>query len=184
MGVGRGTHPDTYPAALAATHRAIAGSEPKLLLAFAGIDRDPQVVLAGLRAGAPGVPILGCSTHGEIGPGGPTDGSVTVAAIGGPGFSVRTAAARDVSGRQRDAGAEVAACARDVADLPHRVLLLLTDGLVRDQEAIVRGCYGALGASVPLFGGSAADAWRMDQVFLLSDGEVLRDAVVAACIAS
>jgi hypothetical protein len=184
MGVGRSTHPDSYPAALAATHRAVIGDEPKLLLAFAAITHDPATVLAGLRAGAPGVPVIGCSTHGEIGPQGPTDGSVTVAAIGGPGFQASTAVATGVTDRQRDAGAEVAACAAAVADLPHRALVLLTDGLVREQEEILRGCYATLGASVPLFGGAAADGWRMEGVFLLADGQVHRDAVVAATIAS
>jgi hypothetical protein len=184
MGVGRSKHPDSYPAALAATHRAVVGDQPKLLLAFVAIDHDPEIVLAGLRAGAPGVPIIGCSTHGEIGPEGPTDGSVTVAAIGGPGFAVSTAAANAVSGRQRAAGAEVAASAQRVAELPHRVLVLLTDGLVRDQEAILHGCYSTVGASVPLFGGAAADGWRMEEVFLLNEAGVHRDAVVAATIAS
>lgn len=184
MGVGRSTHPDSYPAALAATHRALVGDEPKLLIAFAAITHDPATVLAGLRAGAPGVPIIGCSTQGEIGPEGTTDGSVTVAAIGGPGFEVSTAVATGVSGRQRAAGAEVAVCAARLGDQPHRVLLLLTDGLLRDQEAILRGAYGVLGAGIPLFGGAAADGWRMRDVFLLGGEQVHGNAVVAAAIAS
>jgi hypothetical protein len=184
MGVGRSGHPDSYPAALAATHRALVGDEAKLLFAFVGINHDPATVLAGLRAGAPGVPVIGCSTHGEIGPDGPADGSVTVAAIGGPGFSVSTAVSTPLAGRQREAGAEVAACASRVEELPYRVVVLLTDGHVREQEAILRGCYGTLGAGVPLFGGAAAEGWRMNRVFLLTDGQVLDDAVVAATIAS
>ncbi len=184
MGVGRSTHPDSYPAALAATHRAIIGDQPKLLLAFAAIGHDPETVLAGLRAGAPGVPVIGCSTHGEMSPDGPVDGSVTVAAIGGPGFEVSTAVATGVAGCQREAGQHVARCANVAPDLPYRVLVLLTDGLVRDQEAILRGCYATLGASVPLFGGGAADGWRMAGVYLLGGGQVLDNAVVAATIAS
>jgi hypothetical protein len=184
MGVGRSAAGDSRAAAVAAAQAAVRGEEPKLLIAFSAISRDPESVLAGLREAAPGVPVLGCTTHGEIAPGGPTDGTVTVAAIGGPGFSVSTAVAENVSGRQREAGAEVAACAAEVADLPHRVLMLLTDGFVRDQESILRGCYGVVGASVPLFGGASADGWRMTGGYLLGDGRVLTDAVVAATIAS
>jgi hypothetical protein len=130
--------------------------------------------------------VIGCSTHGEIAPGGPRDGTVVVAAIGGPGFSVSTSVAEEVSGRQREAGAEVAGgAAEDAAtEFPHRVLLLLTDGLVRDQESILRGCYSVLGASVPLFGGAAADGWRMTGPYLLGGGRVLTNAVVGATIAS
>jgi hypothetical protein len=184
MGVGRSAAGDSRAAAVAAAQAAVRGDEPKLLIAFSAISRDAESVLAGLREAAPGVPVLGCTTHGEIAPGGPTDGTVTVAAIGGSGFSVSTAVAENVSGRQREAGTEVAACAAEVADLPHRVLMLLTDGFVRDQESILRGCYGVVGASVPLFGGASADGWRMTGGYLLGDNRVLTDAVVAVTIAS
>jgi hypothetical protein len=163
---------------------ALLGAQPKLLVVFAGINHDPGAVLEGVRGVAAGVPVIGCSTHGEIAAGGPRDGTVVVAALGGPGFDVSVEVAENVSGRQREAGSEVAGCAAGLAAWPCRTLLLLTDGLVRDQEAILRGCYGVLGASVPLFGGAAADGWRMTGPYLLGDGRVLTDAVVAATIAS
>ena len=69
-------------------------------------------------------------------------------------------------------------------DLPHKVLLLLTDGLAGDQQQIVRGAYGVLGASVPLVGGCAGDDLKMTRTFQFHGDEVLTDAVVAAGIAS
>jgi hypothetical protein len=130
------------------------------------------------------VPVIGCTTRGEICNGGANDGTVVVAAIGGPGFAVTTAAAENVAGRQREAGEELARSVTEIPGLPNRVLVLLTDGLVREQEQIVRGCYRVLGASVPLFGGSGADGWRMKQAYLLSGDRVLTNAVVAATIHS
>jgi hypothetical protein len=184
MGVGRSDDPDSRAATLAAARGALVGDQPKLLIAFTAITHDPVAVLDGLQAIAPGVPIVGCSTHGEIAPGGPRDGTVTVAAIGGSGFAVATTAAEEVFGRQRMAGAEVAACADQIGEKPYRVLLLLTDGMIRDQEEIVRGCYSVLGQTVPLFGGGAADGWRMSGVYLFGNGKVLSDAIVAAAIGS
>ncbi len=184
MGVGRSQLEDSCAAAVAAVDAAIRGEEPKLLIAFAAITHDPAAVVASLRKAAPGVPVVGCTTHGEIGPGGPTDGSVMVAAIGGPGFGVSIAVAEHASGRQREAGTEVAACVSDIPDLPHRVLMLLTDGAIRDQESILRGVYGVLGAEVPLFGGACADGWRMTGGYLIVDDRVLTDAVVGVTIAS
>jgi hypothetical protein len=184
MGVGRSHESASAAAGRAATTLAMAGREPKLVLVLAGITHDPAALLAGVREVAAGAPVIGCSTHGEIGPGGPTDDSVIVTAIGGPGFSVSTAVTEGVSGRQREAGAEVATATADTSGLPHKVLLLLTDGLIRDQETILRGCYSILGASVPLYGGAAGDGWRMTGPYLLGDGRVLKDAVVAATIAS
>lgn len=184
MGVGRATEEDSRGAARAAAHAAVQGTEPKLFIVFSGIAHDPGDVLAGLREVAAGVPVVGCTTNGEIGPGGPCDGSVTVTAIGGPGFTVSTTVAESVAGRQREAGAEVARCADDLADQPHRVLMLMTDGHVRDQESILRGVYGVVGAAVPLFGGAAADGWRMSGTYLSGDDRVLTDAVVAIAIGS
>jgi hypothetical protein len=62
--------------------------------------------------------------------------------------------------------------------------MLLTDGLAGDQQEIVRGAYGMLGATVPLVGGCAGDDLAMRETFQLHDGAVLRDAIVAAAISS
>jgi hypothetical protein len=184
MSVGTSLATDSYEAAHEAARAALSGADPKLFLVFAGISHDPHRVAAGIRAAAPGVPVLGCSTHGEIDPGGPHDDSVVVTALGGDGFSVSTTAVPQISGRQREAGAEAARCVSDVEDRAHRVLLLLTDGLARDQEMVIRGAYGVLGAGVPLFGGAAGDGWRMSGTFQLHGDEVFTNGVVAACIGS
>ncbi|MFC5000568.1 FIST signal transduction protein [Dactylosporangium cerinum] len=186
LAVGRSDSLDSATAAATAARAAMTGAEPKLVIVFSAITHDPAAVLDGVRQVASGMPVVGCTTHGEIGPGGPTDGTVTVAALGGPGITVSTAVAEGVAGRQRDAGAEVARCAEPLADQPHRVLMLLTDGFVRDQESILRGVYSVLGAGVPLFGGASADGWRMTGSHLFAGDRVLSDAdaVVAVTIAS
>jgi hypothetical protein len=184
MGVGRSQQVDTRAAAIEATRAAIVGEDPKLIIVFGAITHNPVALLATIQEVAPGVPVMGCSTHGEIAPGGPKDGTVTVAALGGDGFAVSTTVAEHVSGRQREAGVEVARCAAEVDPRPYKVLMLLTDGLVRDQESIVRGAYSVLGAAVPLFGGAAADGWRMTASYLIGGGGVHTDAVVAAALSS
>jgi hypothetical protein len=183
MAVGASPLTDSYAAGREAAQRAVEGADTRLFIVFAGIGHDPQRVTEGVQSVVPGVPIVGCSTHGEIGPDGPRDGSVMVTALGGTGFSVATAAEPQINGRQREAGAEVAQCVAEV-DRPHRVLLLLTDGLARDQESVLRGAYGVLGAGVPLFGGAAGDGWRMSGTFQLHGDEVFSNGVVAACIGS
>ena len=184
MAVGSSSLEDSYEAGLAAARAAVTGTDAKLLLVFAAIGHDAARLAEGVRAAVPGVPVIGCSTHGEIEPGGPHDGSVVVTALGGPGFAVSTAAVPQISGRQREAGAQVAACVSALPDAPHRVLLLLTDGLARDQELVLRGAYEVLGATVPLFGGAAGDGWRMSGTFQLHGTEVHTNGVVAACITS
>jgi hypothetical protein len=127
--------------------------------------------------------LIGCSTAGEIATGGPGDAGVVVAALGGA-FSVSTGVGREASHRLREAGAEAAACADAVEERPHRVLMLLTDGLSGDQREIVRGAHAVVGSGVPLVGGCAGDDLRMTTTFQLYGDEVLTDAVVAAAISS
>ena len=109
---------------------------------------------------------------------------MVVAALGGTGFAVRTSVAAGASGNLREAGACVARGLPDRPDLPHKVMLLLSDGLSGDQQEIVRGAHGVLGAAVPLVGGCAGDDLKMSRTFQFYDDRVLTDSVVAAGIAS
>jgi len=184
MGVGRSSATDSAVAGVESATAAICGREAKLVVVLSSVVHDLPAILAGVNEVTGHAPLIGCSSHGEIGADGPRDASVVVAALGGPGFSIATVAAADVDGRQREAGAEIAACVSEVEERPFRVLVLLTDGLVPDQEEILRGVYGVVGASVPVFGGAASDQWTMDRTRQFHGVEVLSGAVVGAVVAS
>ena len=184
LAVGQSHDDDARRAGARATRDALGGDDARLLLVFCWDGYDLHELLAGVAGEAPGVPVVGCSTAGEISTGGPGDASVVVLALGGPGFSVATAAATAKDGRLREASAEAAGCLAAVEPRPHRVLLLLTDGLGGDQQEIVRGAYSVVGAEVPLVGGCAGDGLKMKGTFQLHGTQVLRNAVVAAAIAS
>jgi hypothetical protein len=62
--------------------------------------------------------------------------------------------------------------------------VLLSDGLAGDQEELVRGVYGVLGASVPMVGGCAGDDLQMTQTTQLHGDAVHTGSVVAAAIGS
>lgn len=106
-------------------------------------------------------------------------------ALGGDGFAATVGAGEGASHGLRQAGAEAASCATELdGDHPHRVLILLTDGLAGDQQEIVRGAYTAVGAGLPLVGGCAGDDLRMRATHQLFGDRVLTDGVVAAALAS
>lgn len=184
MRVGRSDIQDSFDAGTAAAAEAVSAGDARLLVVFCSDSYDLQPLLAGIRGVAGEVPLIGCSTAGEIATNGPSDASVVVIALGGAGFSVSTKASGSASTRLRDAGEEVARCVEDIADSPHKVLLLLTDGLAGDQQEIVHGAYGVLGAGVPLVGGCAGDDLKMVRTFQLFNDQVLRDSVVAAALGS
>ncbi|MDQ1516952.1 MAG: hypothetical protein QOE80_2782, partial [Actinomycetota bacterium] len=129
-------------------------------------------------------PLIGCTTAGEIATGGPGDTSVVVMALGGAGLSIATTAATGLSHRIREASAEAAGCMAQLDARPHRVLLMLSDGLSGDQQEVVRGAYGVVGAEVPLVGGCAGDDLKMTATHQFHGREVMTDAIVAAGIAS
>src|SRR3954454_10189893 len=184
VGVGK-AEGDTAAAVARAYTQALVGPDPKLLVVFASQSHDLQALVDELDECSGGIPLIGCSTAGEYAAGGPGENGIVVTALGGAGFSVATSVVRGVSERLHDAGADAAACMPAADDAhPHRVLMLLTDGLAGDQQEIVRGAYSVLGASVPLVGGCAGDDLAMKQTHQFHGREVMTNAVVAASIAS
>src|SRR5262249_43058181 len=110
---------------------------------------------------------------------------VVVTALGGPGFAACTARASAMDGRQRDAGAAVAASVADLgSDLPHRVLILLTDGSLGGQGEILAGVDGGVGASVPLVGGNCGPDPALGHGYQLHGRDTVTGSVVAAVLAS
>ena len=167
-----------------AADEALVGDDAKLLVVFCSQAHDLPSLLRDIAARAGDVPMIGCTTAGEIGSSGPRDASVVIAAIGGDGFAVETAYATEASQGLRAAGAAAARCVPERTGHPHKVLLLLSDGLAGDQRQVVRGAYEVIGAGVPLVGGCAGDDLKMARTFQFHAGKVMTDAVVAAGIAS
>jgi hypothetical protein len=184
VGVGYSDLPDARQAGEAAATAALREQDPRLLVVFCSDSYDLEALLAAINERSGGVPLIGCSTAGQIGPSGPGDASVVVTALGGHGFSVSTAVAKGASGRLREAGAEVGACIDVLESRPHRVLLLLSDALGGDQQEVIRGAYGVAGAAIPLVGGCAGDDFKMQATYQFYGDRVLQDAVVAAGLGS
>jgi hypothetical protein len=105
-------------------------------------------------------------------------------ALGGGGFSVATAAARGNALGLRHAAASVAEGFSRLEPRPYKVLLLLSDGLGGDQQEVVRGAFGVLGAEIPLVGGCAGDDMQMQHTAQFCGTEVLEHSVVGAAIGS
>ena len=188
MSIGYSSLPDSAQAGAAAAREALhdptTTNTAKLLVVFCSYRDDLADLVAAINDVSGGVPLVGCSTAGEITDDGPGDGGVVITALGGDGLSISTRLARNTAGHPREAGAQIAACAADVKDSEHQALLLLIDGVAQEQEEIVRGVYGVVGASVPLVGGCAADAMHLRPTTQLFGDEVLHDAAIAVAIGS
>ncbi|HWH93129.1 MAG TPA: FIST N-terminal domain-containing protein [Baekduia sp.] len=183
-GVGRSAHPDAAIAGRDATRAALSEHDDAgLLIVFASGAYDLRPLAAEISDVAAGIPVVGCSSAGEIDASGAGVGSVVVLALGGEGLSFSATAVR-AADDARDAGARAAACVGDVVDRDHQVLLLLSDGPAHRQPSIVRGAYSVAGAGVPLVGGAAGHAVRAGAPALIYGGALLQDAVIGIAIGS
>jgi hypothetical protein len=184
VGVGRSDKDDSRAAGREAAGAALAGEEPKLLIAFCSDRFELAELLAGIGETADGVPLIGCTSAGEITADGAADGGVVITALGGPGFKVATGEGRASDGGPRAAGAAAAACVAKLRQPQNQVLMLLTDGVIGDKQEIVRGVNEVVGAGTPLVGGCAGDDMKMERTFQFHGGEVFSEGVVAAAISS
>ncbi|MCP5035761.1 MAG: hypothetical protein GY939_28520 [Actinomycetia bacterium] len=183
FGVGASDLADPLVAADTATVAALTGTDPKLVVVFASISYDLPTLVGAIGELTPGVPMIGCTTAGEISTQKASDHSVVVSVLGGE-FSAVTSCATGAGEDLTAAGAKAASAMTRLPHVSERVLLLLTDGLAGSQQDVVRGAYSEVGASVPLVGGCAGDDAAMIRTFQIHDGEVHENTVVAAAIGS
>ena len=150
-------------------------------MVFASIGYDLPELVAGVHSVADGVPTIGCSTSGEIGPGPALADGVVVVALGGE-FSVTTTSAVGLTERSRWVGEEIGRGSLPLPDNRYQVTIMLTDALAGDQQEMIRGAYGVLGATVPLIGGGGGDSLGVLTSRQFHNGQIHQDAVVAATI--
>jgi hypothetical protein len=188
FGVGHSVAQEPAVAGAEAARAALAGRSASLVLVFGSITYDLAPLLDSIRAvTGPGVPIVGCSSMGEIAARGAVDDSVVVTALGGPGFQVQTQVSRGASARRQESGVDVAGSLAAI-ERPYKALMLLCDGLTMEHHEIVRGAYSVVGATVPLIGGCAADNVTYSgtyQFYGTDTGvEIMQDAVIGVALGS
>jgi hypothetical protein len=185
LNVGRSDAADAREAGRSAVATALGGGvDAKVVLAYFSDSLDLPALAAGLHEAAGDVPVVGCSTAGEISTEGLSDHGVVAVAIGGPGLAVEVGHAVGVGADPRGTASEAAACITGVNHLPHRILMLLSEGLKGGQQDVVRGAYEVAGAEVPLVGACAGDHLKMQKTYQLVGGALLEDAVVAVALGS
>jgi hypothetical protein len=128
------------------------------------------------------MPLVGCSTSGEIADGRGGSGRVVAVAVGGEGLEARVSL-----GLMADGPAEAGSAAAQGLlglDLPNRALILLTDGLAGYHASVVRGAYSVGGAAVKLVGGCAGDELAMAATWQIFGDRAYTRAVVGAALGS
>lgn len=144
-------------------------SERTLVVAFgaSNLVERPAPLLELSRA-YPQSHVVGCSTSGEIFGTKVTDDTLVVAVARFRAGRLATAGvAVGSAGESLEAGA---ALASQLADPDLRGLLVLSDGLLVNGSALVRGINSVLPPSVVVTGGLAGDGDRFKRTWVLRDG--------------
>ena len=188
-GVGHSHVAESEAAGREAVSMALAGHTPTaddLVILFTDPDHDVEAVYRAACAEAAPAGVFGCTstggfTHSEQVPGGCV-AALLAADDTSFGLCHLECDEDDIAGSSRQAAELARARAGD--RYPNSVLLLLTDGLTRDQREIARGAYEVTTAVIPFVGGAAADNLTWNNTHTFGDGRVLSRAIVAVWINS
>ena len=179
-----GAHDDGMAGELAAAlERRLRPCGPNLVLFFAH-PRHDFVALAGeIQARFPDALTAGCTTFGEIGPLGLTQGAVVGLALGSPCRAAAVCVPNLCKLRFEDGPRLLEELARQLGlelgavSASRHVLLTLTDGLSGMEEILVASI-GARLPTVPLVGGSAGDGTRFQRTLVALGGRARQGAAV------
>ncbi|GIT89553.1 hypothetical protein JANAI62_09620 [Jannaschia pagri] len=153
---------------------------------FAAPSIPLQPLIDDLTRRMPSVPIAGCSTAGEIGVAGYTEGRLIVAALPERSFASTSVLIEglDQLDQQQIADQVIAAriaLAERNPGKPNSFAFLMVDGLSLREDVLVGALGPALGQT-PLFGGSAGDGTAFERTCVALDGRVLSDAAIVTLV--
>lgn len=170
--------------------RGLTGPDLALVVLFCAPEYATDAFARAVSAAFPGVPVVGCTSAGEIGPSGYVDNAVVGISFARPAFEA--VAARIGPLREFEFAACGALARRLRAELEARVatagarrLFALTffDGLARREEPVM-SCLGGALSDIPLFGASAGDDLAFARTSVLDEGAFHADAALLVLIAT
>ena len=176
--------------AAAQLHDGLTASDLAAVLLFASSDRDLDALAGELAKRFGPVPVVGCTTSGEICGAGYVTGAVVGLSLAQPDFHVAAERIDDLDGFTIAAGHELVS--RALRGLEHEApdlgrsdvfAMLLIDGLSTAEEAVVSSLHGVLG-EIPLFGGSAGDSLQFRSTRVLHDGRFRENCAVLMMVAT
>lgn len=159
-----------------------------LVLLFADPAADPPRLARMAQAAFGDVPVIGCTTAGEIAPHGYGEGGILAVGLPASHFAARPLLIEGLHRIDREdlTGRLIRTRQALAADRPHwahEFAFLMVDGLSLREDDLAATLAVGLGP-VPLFGGSAGDGLAFGRTFVLHEGRALDNAAVLAMLRS
>ena len=160
-----------------------------MVVVFVSPFYDPEIFIAELSRRMPEIPIFGCTTAGELSPGGWDEDSVVAMGFNASDFVIAARPLPDLSTFRVDRGRSI--CTELQREFAQRTehcepgqesfALLLIDGMCQREETIMSAIYASL-EDIPMVGGSAGDGMRFEKSWVFHGGRAHTDAAVLILI--
>jgi serine phosphatase RsbU (regulator of sigma subunit) len=185
--VGQAEDIDTHDAVKSVIRQCriqLDGHTPRAAVLMAGIEYDHSRVLAHVQRAFPDLPLVGCTTAGEMASaGGFSDDSLVLTLFCSAQLTFGTGRGQVLSRDPEAAVHRALTMAR--ASLPGReqLCLVFCEGISAPAHEAVQALNRQVAADCPVFGGVAAHPWHIeDATRQFCNREVMRDAIVVLLI--
>jgi hypothetical protein len=179
--VGHSEEPDADAAVeeiLQQCRARLEGAVPSAGLLFAAIDFDHQALLCAITGAFPGMPLIGCTTDGEISSElGFREDSATLMLFTSDTVDITAGVGRGLSGDVAEACRAAVEAARAKTDKPPRLCIATPEGMTAEGHSVTAMLQHAIGHDIPLFGALAGDQWRLKGTKQFYGTEVLTDSI-------
>jgi len=148
---------------------------PEMVWLFGAVHYNQQELIQGVSSIFPRVPLIGCTTDGEISHKGLSVNSVVLLGLASEKIKFQLAMVPEIGRNSFFAGVKLA---EQFKDLPTQYIQIFSDGLTGNGTEIIHGIQSVLGMDLKIAGGTAGDGSLFKQTFQYYDGQVLTDALV------
>lgn len=155
-------------------HQQISQPDVSLVIFFCSSRYDLSALASTLTECFGEIPVIGCTTAGEIGPAGYCDHSISGASFPADHFVASVARLDSLKsaevGRLQTFAQNLMQCHEQVqADLPNTFAMLLIDGVSQREDAVARTLFNSL-PGIPIVGGSTGDDLVFDATRVFHQG--------------
>ncbi len=176
--------------AVAACAAELRGNTYQHIIVFFSSEHDISVLIGALSEMFPDTPVSGCSTAGEVGPLGMTQGGIVLIAFPEAGFRVLSEAIPGTDQAGVEHASEIARRLKtqiilgsNHAARDHVFALVLIDGLSNTEEALIAAIHWSLD-DIELVGGSAGDSLAFQHTTLIHRNAPVRGGALLFVIES
>jgi len=150
-----------------------AGGKPDVFIVLSSIAMRHPEVIAGIESAFPGVPLVGCSTAGEITSAGSSKESVVAMALRSDQMQFTVGIGKPVKGNEREAGKALANDIKSKAPGEVTSMIIFSDVLGANGTEISRGVLDVFGENFLMVGGAAGDDLNFKDTHEYYNGKVM-----------